>query len=81
MAGVGTLSKKKMLYYPAVARIDLGSATIGDFVPLGSDAEGKQVYYTNPEYPSLVSPDGSSVTFVGEDKKGKVLWLGRMNLD
>ena len=81
MAGVGTLSKKKMLYYPTVARIDLAAGTIGDFVPFGADNDGKQIYYTNPEFPSVVSDGGASVTYVGEDKKGKVLWLGKMNLD
>lgn len=80
LAGVSTLSKKKLLYYPAVARIDLIAGSIGDFVALGADVDGKQVYYTNPEFPSLISPDGSTLTFVGEDKKGKVVWLGRMNL-
>jgi len=81
LAGVGTLSKSKLLYYPAVARIHLEAGTIGDFVPLGADAEGKQKYYTNPEFPSLISPDGSSLTFIGESKNGKVIWLGRMSLE
>ncbi len=81
LAGVGTLSKSKLLYYPTVARIDLESGTIGDFVPLGADEDGRQKYYTNPEFPSLISPDGSTLTFIGESKNGKEIWLGRMNLE
>jgi len=81
MAGVGTLSKSKLLYYPAVARIDLEAGSIGDFVPLGATPEGKQLYYTNPQFPSLISPDGSNLTFIGESKNGKTIWLGRMNLE
>jgi len=75
------VSKKKLLYYPAVSRIDLANASVGDFVPLGTDAEGKQLYYTNPEFPQLLSEDQTTLTFVGEDKPGNLIWLGRMALE
>ena len=75
------VSKKKLLYYPAVSRIDLANASVGDFVPLGTDAEGKQVYYTNPEFPQLLSEDKKTLTFIGEDKPGDVVWLARMPLE
>ncbi len=75
------VSKKKLLYYPAVSRIDLANASVGDFVPLGTDTEGKQLYYTNPEFPQLLSGDQTNLTFVGEDKPGKLIWLGRMMLE
>ncbi len=75
------VSKKKLLYYPAVSRIDLANASVGDFVPLGTNTEGKQVYYTNPEFPQLLSEDQTILTFVGEDKAGKVIWLARMPLE
>ncbi|MFT7590609.1 MAG: DNA-binding beta-propeller fold protein YncE [bacterium] len=81
LTGGSTLSKSKLLYYPAVARIDLEAGTIGDFVPLGADENGKQIYYTNPEFPSLMSPDRTNLTFIGESKNGKTIWLGRMNLE
>ena len=77
-SSMATISKRKLLYYPTVARIDLAAGTIGDFVPLGADAAGKQLYYTNPGFSSVVSPDGDNVTFIGENKSGKILWLGRM---
>ena len=78
LAGVA-LRKEKLLYYPAVARIDLSAGNIGDFVPLGA-VDGKQVYYTNPEFPSLIDPNGEHLTFIGENKTGKIMWLGRMPL-
>lgn len=77
-AGVGTLSKKKLLFYPTVSEINLGQGTLSDFVPLGADKEGKQKYFTDPNFPQLLSPDGKHMTFIGEDKKGVVVWLARM---
>ncbi len=81
LAGASTLSKSKLLYYPAVAKIDLEAGSIGDFVALGADENDKQLYYTNPEFPSLKSPDGTNLTFIGESKNGKIIWIGRMNLE
>jgi hypothetical protein len=81
MTGNSTLSKSKLLYYPTVARVDLAGGTIGDFVALGADDNEKQLYYTNPEFPSLISQDGTQITYVGESKNGKIIWLGRMNLE
>lgn len=75
-----TVNKRKLLYYPTVAKIDLNAGKIGDFQPLGQDAKGKQVYYTNPEYPQLYVPN-SHLVFVGEDKKGSMLWFRRMELE
>ena len=54
---------------------------MGDFVPLGSDSEGKQLYFTNPEHPQLLADDQSNLIFVGEDKKGQNVWLAKMKLD
>lgn len=75
------VSKRKLLYYPAVAKVDLENATIGDFVFLGADAEGKQLYFTNPSVGEIMSADGKKLIFVGEDKKGKMLWLAKMAID
>jgi DNA-binding beta-propeller fold protein YncE len=44
------ISKSKLLFYPTVAKINLKDAKVNDFVPLGADENGKQVYYTNPEF-------------------------------
>ncbi len=75
------VSKRKLLYYPAVAKVDLENATIGDFQYLGADAEGKQQYFTNPNVSEIMSADGKKLIFVGEDKKGKMLWLAKMAID
>jgi hypothetical protein len=78
VAGVSTLAKRKLLYYPAVAIVNLAEGKIGDFVPLGRDAEGKQRFYTHPNIPQIFSPDGKYLTFIGENKKGSSVWLARM---
>lgn len=79
-ANIGTLSKSKLLYYPAVAKVDLAKGSIDDFVMMGQDEDGKQLYYTNPDFSYVLSPDNRSLTFVGENKAGTEIWLGRMPL-
>ncbi|MCB9234781.1 MAG: hypothetical protein H6581_24220 [Bacteroidia bacterium] len=74
------LSKSKLLTFPAVSRIDLASTQMTDFVNLGQNAEGKQEFYTHPAIGAQLSGDRNFITFVGEDKQGKRLWLGRMPL-
>ncbi|MEZ4936964.1 MAG: hypothetical protein R2799_05170 [Crocinitomicaceae bacterium] len=81
LGATAPVSKRKLLYYPAVAKVDLENATIGDFVFLGANAEGKQEYYTNPSVGEIMSADGKKLIFVGEDKKGKMLWLAKMAID
>lgn len=75
-----TAVKKKLLYYPTVAKIDLSKGKISDFTPLGQDEKGKQRYFTNPEFPQLYVP-GSHLTFIGEDKAGKQIWFARLDLE
>jgi hypothetical protein len=75
-----TISKKKLLYYPTVAKVDLSKGRISDFKPLGQDEKGKQLYFTNPEFPQLYVP-GSHLTFIGEDKAGKKIWFARLDLE
>ena len=75
-----TAVKKKLLYYPTVAKIDLSNGKISDFKALGQDEKGKQQYFTNPEFPQLYVPD-SHLTFIGEDKAGKMIWFSRMELE
>ncbi|MCP4441330.1 MAG: hypothetical protein GY810_20685 [Aureispira sp.] len=77
---VATVNKRKLLYYPTVAKVSLDQGKISDFTPLGQDEKGKQIYYTNPEFPQLYVP-GSHLTFIGEDKKGKQIWFGRLDLE
>jgi len=80
-ANLGMVAKGKLLYYPAVAKIDLQKGTVGDFVMVGKGKDGKQHYFTHPNFSYVLSPDNASLTFVGEDKAGKKIWLGRMLLD
>ena len=80
-ASVGTVSKSKLLYYPAVSKINLDNAEIGDFFMMGQDQSGKQLYYSHPDFPYLISPDGNFLTVIGEDNKGSLIWLGRMELN
>jgi hypothetical protein len=70
-------SKYKFLLYPNVAKVNLGAATIGDFVQLG---QGKSDYYVNNKYPLLPIGKGQ-VVFLGENKSGKTLWFAKMPLD
>lgn len=69
--------KFKGLIYPSVSKIDLNSASIGDFVQFG---QGKTDYYVNNKYPLL--PIGKNeLVFLGENKNGKTLWFAKMPLD
>ena len=70
-------SKYKFLLYPNVAKVNLGTATIGDFVQLG---QGKSDYYVNNKYPLLPIGKGQ-IVFLGENKSGKTLWFAKMPLD
>ncbi len=81
LAGASTLSKRKLLFYPTVAKVDLDKGKMGDFIPLGADADGKQLYFTNPEFPQMMTKDYSNLIFVGEDKRGSLVWLAKMKID
>ena len=75
VGGMG-LSKKKLLFYPTVGEIDLVKSELSEFESFGA-IDDKQVYFTNPNFPQLLSPDKKNITFIGEDKPGEVIWLGR----
>lgn len=77
---VRTISKNKLLYYPAVSTINLDNGEVGDFKMLGQDAKGKQLYYAHPDFSHVLSPQGDYITFVGEDKKGTLVWLSKIRL-
>jgi hypothetical protein len=70
-------SKYKFLLYPNVTKIDVGAATISNFVQLG---QGKSDYYVNNKYPSLAIGAGQ-VVYLGENKSGKTLWFAKMPLE
>ena len=54
---------------------------MGDFVPLGANANGKQKYFTNPAFPQFMTADQSKLIFIGEDRKGSLVWLANMNIE
>lgn len=66
-------SKYKVLMYPAVAKINIGGATIGDFAQFGQDT-----YYLNNRFMFLPIDEKNSIVFFGETKNGRTLWFGKM---
>ncbi|MEM9889060.1 MAG: hypothetical protein AAF849_24475 [Bacteroidota bacterium] len=73
-------SEAKLLYYPAVAKIDLGRGQMGDFTIIGQNDTGEQVYFSHPDFSHVLSEDGKQLLFLGENKSGNQIWLGQMNL-
>lgn len=69
-------SKYKVLLYPNVAKVELGSATIGDF-----QFFGQEKYFLNNSVPFLPIDEARSVVFFGESKNGRTLWFGKMPTD
>ncbi|MBS1657730.1 MAG: hypothetical protein JST18_06495 [Bacteroidetes bacterium] len=69
-------AKLKVLAYPSVAKIDIASGDVGDFVAFGQDQ-----YYLHNEHPYLPTSNKSKIVFFGESKGGKTLWFGRMPME
>jgi hypothetical protein len=66
---------KKVITYPRIAKVDMPSATLGDFTALG-DKE----FYLDPKFPYLESEPGKLV-FFGSDKPGKIIWFAKIDLE
>jgi hypothetical protein len=66
----------KVLMYPSVARIEIQSGNISDFVDFG---QGK--YYLHNAHPFLPTSANSKIVYFGESGNGKTLWFGRMPLE
>ena len=66
----------KTLYYPAVAKIDLASAKMGDFAKFGNEQ-----YFLNNSLPELPMGDQKTVVYFGENKSGKTMWFGKLPLE
>ncbi len=62
-------------YFPRVAKIDLSSSSLGDFKVLGN---GK--YFLNKRFTGTFDPKEKSKTYIGQDDKGKTLWLGKVTM-
>jgi hypothetical protein len=75
----GKFKTIKALIYPSVARIDIATGTIGDFVQFGT-VGGKPTYYLHNRIPVLVA-DANSVVFLGTSRSGKTLWFGKVILE
>lgn len=73
-------SKPKSLIYPNIAKIDLGTGEIGEFVKFGT-VKDKPTYFLQNKFPYLVNPDDGSIIYLGVDRSGDVLWFGKALLD
>jgi hypothetical protein len=69
----GTL---KVLYYPAVTKIDLAAAKLTNFVKFGNEQ-----YFLNNSLPELPMGGKNNIVYFGENKSGKTMWFGQMPLD
>jgi hypothetical protein len=76
----GNGEKPKSLIYPSISKIDLASGDIGEFVKFGS-VKDKPTYFLQNKYPFLINPEDHSQIYLGVDKKGDVLWFGKVALD
>nr|MBA3666018.1 hypothetical protein [Bacteroidota bacterium] len=70
----------KALFYPNIAKIDLASGDIGEFTKFGT-VKDKPTYYLQNKYPSITNTEDHSQIFLGVDKKGDVLWFGKVSMD
>lgn len=69
----GTL---KVLYYPAVAKIDLAGAKLTDFTKFGQEQ-----FFLNNSWPELPLGGRQHIVYFGENKSGKTMWFGQMPLE
>ncbi|QHJ07577.1 hypothetical protein [Hymenobacter busanensis] len=69
----GTL---KVLYYPAVTKIDLASAKLTSFVKFGNEQ-----FFLNNSLPELPMGNHNTIVYFGENKSGKTMWFGQMPLE
>jgi hypothetical protein len=69
-------AKLKVLAYPSVAKIDIASGNVSDFVNFGQDQ-----YYLHNDHPYLPTGNASKIVFFGESKGGKTLWFARMPME
>ena len=71
----------RVLTYGRIGKIDMSTASIGDFKILGSDNNKKPDYFLDPNFPYLSSEKPGTVVFFGSDKKEKTIWFNRIFLD
>ena len=66
----------KVLYYPAVAKIDLAGAKLSNFAKFGNEQ-----YFLNNTTPQLPMGGKNSIVYFGENRSGKTMWFGQMPLE
>ena len=66
----------KVLYYPAVAKIDLAGAKLSNFAKFGNEQ-----YFLNNTTPQLPMGGKNSIVYFGENRSCKTMWLGQMPLE
>ena len=76
----GKFKSVKALIYPSVARIDLASGNIGDFVQFGT-VGGKPTYYLHNRIPYLPMSEKNEMVYLGTNGTGKTLWFGKVVLE
>jgi hypothetical protein len=76
----GNNERPKGLYYPSIAKINMSTGEIGDFVKFGT-VKDKPKYYLQNSFPFITNPDDHSLIYLGVDKPGKVFWFGKIMLE
>ena len=66
----------KVLYYRAVAKIDLARAKLSNFAKFGNEQ-----YFLNNTTPQLPMGGKNSIVYFGENRSGKTMWFGQMPLE
>ena len=69
----------RFLLYPRVAKINMASGTVGDFLTMGK--VDKRTFYLDNKYPYLPVGEDNALVFFGSDKAGKIIWFGKLKLE
>ncbi len=69
--------KPKALVYPNIAKINLATGEISDFVKIGA-VNDKPTYFLQNDFPFLVNPADGSQIYLGLNKKGVMFWFGKV---
>jgi hypothetical protein len=73
LAGVQSLYP---VYFPRLAKIDLGNSSTTAFKVLGDEK-----YYLRKDYTGILNKADRSMTYIGHDEDFKSLWLAKVSFD
>lgn len=76
----GKSEAPKALIYPSIAKINLATGEINDFVKIGS-VKDKPTYFLQNDFPFLVNPADGSQIYLGLNKKGNMFWFGKVSFE